>query len=336
MANSRKKEAFFIQTPVPDGSVEFHDATSYVGRAMPFKKPKATCGMRVSGDTVAFTLLHLTKKTASTFAQKDVQLPRGPLVRLEKRAAELSDQLSPGQVYIETDEHTHVCQLITDDNGVADLEPIGDDIHFDLPRSAVRLSLYLPVEALGRTIAVGFIGHPGKPGSPSTIRRVAAMALYSLSQLSQFRVLTDIETVDVPAPPRGVMPLTRTPDERVIVPLPVWFFSDDNPPNLLASGEVTVEVDLTSANHTTSRLLYHFTPDEQVAELFPAYRNVLESTITSVLKAELGEEALRLLTIDIVLGEIGSGDVERIRSGFEPITGGLDLTTSLYQVHQHQ
>ena len=77
MSNKRpKKEALFVQVPSTEGSVEYHDVTSSVGKLMPFKNPKSTCGMRVSGEVVAFSLLHMTKKTASGMATKELVIPR--------------------------------------------------------------------------------------------------------------------------------------------------------------------------------------------------------------------------------------------------------------------
>ena len=95
-AKRPRKEALFIQVPSPDGTVEFHDATSHIGKSMPFKNPKATCGMRVHDEVVAFSLLHLTKKTATAMAEKELLIPRGPLTRVEKRAEELAAEIFAG------------------------------------------------------------------------------------------------------------------------------------------------------------------------------------------------------------------------------------------------
>jgi hypothetical protein len=81
------KEAFHIRVESSDGAVAFYNATDYVGKLMPFAKPKATCAMRVATEAVSFSLLHLTNKNASLVAAKPVSIPRGPLSRLERRAA---------------------------------------------------------------------------------------------------------------------------------------------------------------------------------------------------------------------------------------------------------
>jgi hypothetical protein len=334
MERQRKKEQLFVQVPIPDGTVEFHDVTQHVGRQMPFKSPKATCGMRVSDSVVAFSLLHLTKKTSSVIAEKELTIPRGPLARLERRAEEIAADLADGQILIEADDLTQLCVVSRDDNGVVSIDPTGDDVAFELPRSAVKFSAYLNAPALKRVIAIGFIGHPGKPGTPTTLRRVASMALFSLTQLSQFRVLTDIETVTIPPSPRVAPVLTRRSEDQAAAVVPLWLFSDSNPPAPVAAGYVNVEVDLDSANHATGRLLYHYTPSAEIEEHFGDYRAIIDSTIGSLMRAELGEDEIKAITVDIVLGEVNSGTTERLRAAMVGLAAGLDLTPRMFQFHQ--
>ena len=327
-----RKESLFVQVPVPDGSVEFHDVTKFIGRPMPFNNPKETCGMRVSPDVVSFSLLHLTKKAAAIVAGKPVDMPRGPLARLERRAAEIGP-IDPGKIVVEMDDVQQVYTLERDPNGVLELVPDGDDHSFELPKGAVKLSLFFTAPSLGRTLAVGFIGHPGRPGSPDTLRRVASKTLFSLSQLSQFRVLGEFETVNVPHPPRAVA-VVRKPTDRAAVSIPVWLFSDTTPPQLVTNGVVNVEVDLDSANHSTGRLLYHLTAEDAIKDVFDSqYRDIMASTIAQLMNTTLGEDEVKAITVDIVLGEVGSGTVERLRDALAPIQQGLDLTPRMYQMH---
>lgn len=327
-----RKEALFVQVPVPDGSVEFHDVTRHIGRAMPFTNPKETCAMRVSPDVVAFSLLHLTKKAASIVAGKPVDFPRGPLARLERRAAELGE-IPAGKVIVEMDQVQETYTIERDRNGVVELVPEGDDYSFELPKGAVKISLFLPAAAAGRTLAIGFIGHPGRPGADDTLRRVAAKTLFSLSQLSHFRVLSDFETVTVPHPPRFAI-ARRKPTDRAATSIPVWLYSDSTPPQPVTNGVVNVEVDLESANHTTGRLLFHLTPEASVAEVFDAhYRPIMENTLNGLMRASLSDEEIKAITVDIVLGEVGSGTVERLRDALAPLSQGIDLTPSMYQIH---
>ena len=94
------KEAFHIRVESSDGAVAFYNATDYVGKLMPFAKPKATCAMRVATEAVSFSLLHLTNKNAGLVAAKPVSIPRGPLSRLERRAASYAP-IAPDEIIVE-------------------------------------------------------------------------------------------------------------------------------------------------------------------------------------------------------------------------------------------
>lgn len=328
-----RKEALFVQVPSPDGTVGFHDVTALLGKPMPFKSPKATCGMRVLDDIVSFSLLHLTKKTAASMVTKELLIPRGPLTRVEKRAVELNGEIGVDEVLLESDSGLQKCKLVIDGAGVGELEPIADDISFELPKEAVRLSIYIKNSTLGRTIAIGFIGHPGRPGSAETLRRIASKALFSLTQLSQFRVLTGMVGVIIPSAPRQAQAPARRHDERVQLEIPVWLFEAGIAPVMVANGMVMLEIDLDIANPATTKLLYHFTPDEAISGLFETYKTVLESTITEVIREHIDDTEIYGILVDIVLGEINSGTVERLRGAIEKLASGLDLTPQQRQFH---
>lgn len=328
-----RKEALFVQVPSPDGAVEFHDATAHVGRVMPFKNPKATCGMRVTGEVVSFSLLHLTKKTATSMATKELLIPRGPLTRVEKRAQEIAGEIGEDEIFIESELGSQKCRLTKDANGVAELEPIGEDVSFELPREAVKLSVYMKNAALGRLVAVGFIGHPGRPGSPESLRRVASMALFALTQLSHFRVITGMVSVVVPAAARSLAVPVRKSEDKVQMEIPLWLFDESTPPVLRTSGAVVLEVDLDKANPNTGKLLYQFTPSTEIAEIFEEYRIILDATVTEVLRTKLDDSEINSIAIEIVLGEVDSRTVERLRDAISGLAGGLDLTPRLRQFH---
>jgi len=328
-----RKEALFVQVPSPDGAVEFHDATAHVGRVMPFKNPKATCGMRVTGEVVSFSLLHLTKKTATSMATKELLIPRGPLTRVEKRAQEVAGEIGEDEVFIESELGSQKCRLTKDANGVAELEPIGEDVSFELPREAVKLSVYTKSAALGRLVAVGFIGHPGRPGSPESLRRVASMALFALTQLSHFRVITGMVSVVVPAAARALAIPVRKSEDKVQMEIPLWLFDESTPPVLRTSGAVVLEVDLDKANPNTGKLLYQFTPSTEIGEIFEEYRVILDATVTEVLRTKLDDSEINSIAIEIVLGEVDSRTVERLRDAISGLAGGLDLTPRLRQFH---
>lgn len=328
-----RKEALFIQVPSPDGAVEFHDATAHVGRVMPFKNPKATCGMRVTGEVVSFSLLHLTKKTATSMATKELMIPRGPLTRVEKRALELANEIGEDEVLIESELGNQKCRLTRDANGVVELEPIGEDVTFELPREAVKLSLYMRNTVLGRFVSIGFIGHPGRPGSPENLRRVASMTLFALTQLSHFRVITGMVSVVVPQAARSLPALVRKSEDKVQLEIPLWLFDESTPPVLRTSGSVYLEVDLDKANPNTGKLLYQFTPSKEISEIFEEYRVILDATVTEVLRTKLEDSEINSIAIEIVLGEVDSGTVGRLRDAVAGLAGGLDLTPRLRQFH---
>jgi hypothetical protein len=333
-AKRPRKEALFVQVPSPDGVVEFHDVTTHVGKTMPFKNPKATCGMRVTDTSVVFSLLHLTKKTATSISEKELLVPRGPLTRIERRAAELAGEIGDDDVIIESDAGTQRCRITRDPNGVAELEPVGEDLHFELPKEAVKISIYTRNPTLGRLIGVGFIGHPGRPGTQETLRRIASMALFSLTQLSHFRVITGMVSIVVPTAARGLAPVVRKSEDKVQLEIPVWLFAEGNPPVLRASGSVIMEVDLDRANPATGKLLYHFGPSDDIAAIFEEYRVILDSTVTEVLRESMDDSEVNSIAIEIVLGEVNSGTVGRLRDALLPrLSGGLDLTPHLRQFH---
>lgn len=100
------REAFFVRIDAGDGKVAFFDATEHVGKVMPFRKPQATCAMRVAEGVVAFSLLHMTKKTAQTLGAKPVELPRGPLARLERRGVQFA-HLETDDIVVEVTERIY-------------------------------------------------------------------------------------------------------------------------------------------------------------------------------------------------------------------------------------
>ena len=323
-----RKESLFVRVVAPDETVEFHDVTEHIGRPMPFAAPRATLALRVTENAVVFSLLHLTKRAAAGLVEKPVELPRGPLARLERHAVELAIT-EPDRLIVEYGDAKYEYRMDREANGVVEL--IGEDGEIELPRSAMQLTLHLMSPSAKRPLTVGFIGHVGKPGGNDTVRRAAAMALNSVSQLPTFRVLTDILTVKVPAAPRTITRPTRKSEERAQVLVPVWLF--DAEPALVAHGNLHVEVDLEQSNPATGRLLFIFTPDKAIAESFEPYRVALDSAVTQKIRTALGDSELKSIATDIVLGEVASGTVERVRVALETISTGFDVTPTQFRDH---
>ena len=328
-----RKEALFVRVPAPDNTAEFHDATTFIGKTMPFTNPKATCGMRVTSEAVVFSLLHLTKRAATGLAAKPLDIPRGPLARLERRVEGLAE-LDQQTLVVDYEGSEYRYGIERDANGVLEISPLDEDLIIELPRSAIQVTLSLRSPIANRVLVVGFIGHVGKPGASEPLRRIAAMILFSISQLTQFRILSEIETVIVPAPIRaGFKPAVRKAADKAQILLPVWLYSDTTPPSPVAQGNIGIEIDLDQANHVTGRLLYQFSPDEAIAPHFEGYRAIIDQTISALVRTHLGDDEIKAITVDIVLGEVSTGTLERLREALESTVTGLDFTPRLYQAH---
>lgn len=382
------REAFFVRIDAGDGKVAFFDATEHVGRIMPFRKPQATCAMRVSDGVVSFSLLHMTKKTATTLTAKPVEMPRGPLARLERRAVQFED-LADGEIIVEITERVmkpreeakpeaganepvvalgdlfeapveapaasladyfaessepekgtrpdaemkvdlYRVKVRRDENGVATIED-PDDTVIELPKSAVRLSVYFRSPSVPRVLAVGFIGHLGRPGNMESVARMAGLVINSLSHLTEFRLLSGIETVALGASPaKPVIARVRQKEERAQFEVRGYFFEENASP--VAQGSVLVEVDLEHANPTSGRLLCAYTPEEHLAEIFERYRSVFDAGVGQALRALLGEDGIEQITFDIVLGGVDQGTVERLKEAGSSI-GGIDCTPTQFRPH---
>jgi hypothetical protein len=328
-----RKEALFVRVPAPDNTAEFHDVTTHIGKPMPFANPKATCGMRVTSEAVVFSLLHLTKRAATGLTAKPLDIPRGPLARLERRVEGLAD-LDASTLVVDYEGKEFRYGIERDANGVLEITSVDDDLVVELPRSAIQVTLSLRSPITNRVLVVGFIGHVGKPGVSEPLRRVVAMILFSISQLAQFRLLGEIETVIVPAPMRaGFKPAIRKASDRAQVVIPIWLYSDTTPPSPVAQGLLGIEIDLDQANHVTGRLLYQFSPDEALAPFFESYRTIVDSTVSALVRNHLGDAEVKAITVDVVLGEVSTGTLERLRESLETMNGGLDFTPRLYQAH---
>jgi hypothetical protein len=339
------KEKFYVRVPIAQGPVLFCDATAYIGKEMPYAKPQATCVMRVEVDTVYFSLLHISRKNATEFAQKPIKIPRGPVEKMRKGFNGLD--LESNDVWVEVEfgddeKILHRYKISRDENGVGRLEIVpgygagddkSDDPTFDLPIKAVEMRLYMKSPKLNRRISVNFIGHIGKPRTPESVGRAAAMILNSMSGLAEFRQIAGIEAMKVPAPPAkwAARPAPRRDEERVVFSVPLQLFTAEYNP--VGAGDLVVEVDLESINQATGRLLFHATAPEHMAEVFNTeYRDiVLGNALVEAMRKELGEE-LEMIVYEIMLGEVGLGTVDRIRDAAKKIVG-IDATPREYRLH---
>lgn len=295
---------------------------------MAYERPEATCGVRVTPSVVSFALLKHTNRSRQLIAGQRMELPRGPLDRTDRRASTIGEDLPAGVVAVETDDGSvHQLSITRDENGVASLSTVqGDDVVFVLPKGRLRLTFFLRSPRQGRLVAAAFQGHLGKPDSQETLPRVAAMALNVLAGLPVFRLISGIETVNVPVSPArymAVRPVLKASD-RVRVQVPVRLWTGDANPVPVGQTSVEVEVDLENANPVSGRLLFHLTPAAGTEDMFRPYRDLVADAALSLVTANLGPEDVSELVYSIVLGELSAGDISRLRDAVRTITG-LDV-----------
>lgn len=325
-----RKEAFFVQVESADKTPLFFNATKELGKPMPYSKPLATCALRVSEGAVMFSLLKLSNRTRQTLLEAPLELPRGPLARLERKVATLSALDADDVVRVEVGkvegvDGEHVMSMSRDENGVVSLELVGDEITFTLPKSAIQVSLFLRSPKTGRVVAVGFIGHIGKPESTESLTRAVAQVINHASGLAEFRLLSGIERANVPSAPGRftVRKVARKAEDTVRFAVPVRLWSEENAP--VSAGLVQVEVDLDTANPVSGKLLFHLTPDAALVEVFEPYRSNFDAAVSAAFMQALGADELTDIVCDIALGDVGSGTLGRLREASGAVTG-LDIS----------
>lgn len=344
--NRPRKEAFFVQVETgEDKTPIFFNATRELGKPMPFSKPLATCALRVNDGAVLFSLLKLSNRTRQNLAEQPLEMPRGPLARLDRKLASLGE-LPAGELRVEIGKVEALegrefrLSLTRDENGVASVETLGevrrdengdvtaveaDEIGFELPRSALQVSIFLPSPKANRVVAMGFIGHVGKPETAETLARVVALVLNHATGLAEFRLLAAIERVNVPASPArfAVKKVARKSEDlvRFVVPVRMW---QGEPPQPLAAGNIQVEVDLDTANPVSGRLLFHYTPSPEIAEHFEEYRSTFDNAVSTAFSQHLGADELTDIVCDIALGDVAAGTLGRLREAGGTVPG-LDL-----------
>jgi len=321
---------------VVDGKPSFLDVTSHVGKESPYKSQvRTTVGSRVSDAFVSFSVLQVTKAAASRVLGEPLKIPRGTLEAVEQEALKFQRDgaLKSGTILVKWDDDTYTFQSEVDDAGVVRLEPEFEDEPFEIPPRALRFTFFLPSPKVDRVLAVSFSGFMDRrPGEAETRTRAVLKALNNLSHLASFRMLSGIQATDMPPVPVGapVMPV-RKADDRVLFTIPVGFWDEDGS-TLQAAGEVTAEVDLDHANAATGQLLYHVTTDnEQLNELLPTYKRILLDTLTTLMRDILPEAEQQELAYDIVLGQVGHGDIQRLNDAVQKFPG-LDLTPGQFAV----
>ena len=352
--NGRKKtnntsDLFYVSVETPEKNIKFLDASEYIGRELPFKNPKMTVAVRATDDIVTFASLWVTKRVAKNITGQTIQMPGGSLKRLRLRAAELDVQ--PGKVIVEiaadedNEAQMHTLTVTRDAAAVTQLsldDVIVDDTTFQTPATgALKVSLYTKSPTTGRTVAVSYIGHlGGRPGAKETVLRTAGKVLNSLAGLELFRALTQIESVNVPMPPGNWANNTTSAALQEAgeakVEKAVRLYTDDATPALVAAGTLSISVDLANANPATNKLQFAIVPSVELEEAWAAYDSVARKAISEKLEAQMGSgeitgaQDITNLAVDIIMGSMDAGRVDRLRAGLESI-GDLGLTPTRYQ-----
>ncbi|MFD0540679.1 hypothetical protein ACFQY7_49650 [Actinomadura luteofluorescens] len=359
---TQTKEEFYVRRLFDDDVPVFVDATKYVRQDTPYplsakKSLKATCGVRTDNEVLAFSLRNYTGKQAErevehvestvggrVTAQNQLRLrmPRRTLHGLNETARALSVVLGD-EVITELDGDLYVLTLarnggegaltlagkLTRSEGGFDRTDVSDaDTEFELPVAGVRLRIFLRSPVRDRIIAYGFSGYlTRKPGEMETVTRATALAINSILGLATFRMLSQLEHVDVPAVPRGNAVRPRKPAEQVTFTVPALLFADDGTP--AARGRVAAEIDLDQVDPVTGGLQLHVTAGDQlewnpaVAEAvkFESYERVLTETIGAMLHSAVGVDTVRDLAYDIMLGDLGAEGIARLRAATTDLPG---------------
>lgn len=327
------KESLYVRAIVQD-TPTFLDVTSQVGKVTPYSKVRTTVGSRVSDKTVSYSVLQVTKASSKRILAEPLKIPRGTLAAIENHALELAkdESFTDNVVVARWGDEEFRFEYEVDDAGIARLEPQFEDDAFEIPTRAMRFDFYLRSPKADRVLAVSFSGYlDRKPGEAETRTRAVLKAMNNLSGLASFRMLSGVEATDMPPVPAGapVAP-ARKADDHVIFNIPTRFWDEDGA-TLTGEGDVKVEIDLDHANASTGQLLYHLSASDEVSAMLPVYKTILLDTIATVMRDLLPEAEQRDLTYDIVLGQVGHGDIQRLKD----ITAqfpGLDLTPSQFAV----
>lgn len=320
---------------VIDGKPSFLDVTSNVGKESPYQsKVRTTVGSRVSDEVVSYSVLQITKASSKRVLAEPLKIPRGTLAAIESRAVEVAkaEDFTDTELIAYWGDEQYRFTLTIDDAGVVSLEPQFEDDPFEIPARALRFDFYIRSPKAKRTLAVSFSGYlDRKPGEAETRTRAVMKALNNLSHLASFRILSGIEATDMPPVPVGapIAPVRQADDHVVFnISTNLW---DEAGAELHGSGEFPVEIDLDHANASTGQLLYHVQPPEDLEAIFPVYKDILVDTIATIMRDLLPESEQRDLTYEIVLGQVGSNDVQRLKDITSKFPA-LDLTPNQYAI----
>ena len=210
-SEDRKRDAFYVRVVTGDGEARFLNATQHIGKEMPFEKPRATLAMSVFPDVVAFSLLHLTPRTAKNVKSKPLALPHGSMTRLRRRASRMN--LTDNEIVVELSSRISVPAADTDIPAAADQAPVEVSTSLD---DLFAPAAPEPVNALSDLFAVepdAADEEPAerpKPAYQYEIERWNGALYRSSSRLGEVELVDDTD-IDLPFHPLTVSVYLRSP-----------------------------------------------------------------------------------------------------------------------------
>lgn len=311
------KKAFYVRVSLPDETFAFLDATRWLGQKLPFTKPLATCALEVDSKVVAFSLIHLVKSARKALREHPVAFPSSAVARLRRIGARYVD-IDAETMVVRYDNHEQSIPIERGEDGRLHINEQGPS--FELDYYPTKMDVILLSPATGRVLSVGFIGHLGAAGRTETLGRAAGKVLRSMLGLGSFATLLGSVAVEIPpALQAGVASqVTFSNLERVI---PVTLYDMSNPPEVVASGPVKVELDLSTSDPVSQSFLFTVDVHEHLQEAWnDDYQHVLRAALTGFFKQQFGDE-IPSLVYDIVLGELSLERKQAIETAFAALPG---------------
>lgn len=331
------RQVFYTQISSPDDKVVYEPATSYIGKVMPFHKPLALCFVEVTPSNIAFAVQAIPKKERPVVAKKVIELPKGTLSMLHRKAKELESTIDPSEVVVEMRtrvepgkfESTLYYLTLSINDGIAFLEPKDrtQDTSYVLPQgNVVHMAIVLKSKIANRSMSISFAGFLGKPGQQSSIEYITSQVLFNLTYTAEFKMLMGIQSVHIPSNAQAARPV-ETPS----IVFPVSLYTPDGR-ELVATGMVEAKVDLVHANPSLDMLLLHLTPSTELTTNFNQYASACNRAITQVVRSFLSDDEINAISQQILLGGVDEPLVDRVRSSLAPLHKGVALTTNDHQL----
>jgi len=290
--------SYYVRVATNDDRTVFIDVTAKLGRPLDVKNVRGSCALEVRQDTIVFSTVNELKKVVG---DGPLSFPSGVTHALHAQAEQHVNSLELGQLVIVYRDKSAVIPYSLEEDGTVYIEEQGPAIKLDGYRA--QYDVFFRSPSNGRVIAVGFFGQVGRPGDPETLGRLAGLALRSLMSLAVFRTLSGFKRVEIPS--RNQWAVVPYVPENVTSEIPVAFF--DTNTTHIGTGTLKIEIDCANADPYTGALLYHFTPSDEVADIWATgdYTRVVHAAVDKHMNDALGGEAFIQDIVDaIALGEL--------------------------------